>query len=68
MRAGEEYDYFFEVDGEFHYDFDCEYSSVEVLDVSCGVGTNGAPCSDGAPGAEAMNLMNLSAGSIIIAN
>ena len=61
MRAGEEYDYFFEVDGELRYDFDGEYSSVEVLDASysCGgMGTNGAPCNDGAPVAE----MNLSDG------
>ena len=34
MRSGEEFDYFYEVDGELRYDFDCDYSSVEVLDVS----------------------------------
>ena len=30
MRAGEAYDYFFEVDGERLYDFNCESDDVEV--------------------------------------
>ena len=34
MKSGEEYDYFFEVDGELRYDYGCEYSSVEVSDAS----------------------------------
>ena len=32
MRAGEDFDYFFEVDGERRYDFECEFNSIEVLD------------------------------------
>ena len=39
MRAGETYDYYFEVDGERHYDFDCEFDSVEIVDAH----QNGAP-------------------------
>ena len=31
MQCGEEYDYFFEVDGELRYDYYCEYRSVEVV-------------------------------------
>ena len=34
MRAGEDYDYFYEVDGERRYDFDCDFSSVEVREAS----------------------------------
>ena len=43
MRAGEEYDYFFDVDGELRYDFDCEYSSVELLEVASGTSSYGSP-------------------------
>ena len=34
MRAGEDYEYVFEVDGEHRYDFDCEFSNVEVRDTT----------------------------------
>jgi len=34
MRAGEDYDYFFEMDGERRYDFDCDFGSVEVRETS----------------------------------
>ena len=34
MRAGEDYMYLFEVDGEHRYDFDCEFSNVEVRDTT----------------------------------
>ena len=65
MRAGEEYDYFFEVDGELRYDFDCDYSSVEVLEEEAtGMGTYGVPYSCGAP----MKAMTLFTGQMIIAN
>lgn len=32
MRAGQDYDFFFEVDGEIRYDFECESGSVEVAE------------------------------------
>ena len=34
MRAGENFEYLFEVDGEHRYDFDCEFSNVEVRDTT----------------------------------
>ena len=34
MRAGEDYDYFFEVDGACRYDFECDFASVEVREMS----------------------------------
>ena len=47
MRTGEEYDYFFEVDGKRRYDFDCDYSSVEIVEAKvasqAGAGTFGVP-------------------------
>ena len=65
MRTGEEYDYFFEVDDERRYDFDCEYDSVEIIDArassQAGAGTCGVPM--GAPA-----MMALVPGQIIIAN
>lgn len=30
MRADQDYDYFYEVDGEIRYDFECEFNDVEV--------------------------------------
>jgi hypothetical protein len=30
MKANETYDYFYEVDGDRRYDFDCDFSSIEV--------------------------------------
>ena len=32
LRAGQDYDYIFDVDGERRYDFDCDFGSVEVCD------------------------------------
>ena len=32
MLAGQEYDYFFEVDGEIRYDFDCDSNQVEIAE------------------------------------
>ena len=34
MRSGESYDYFYEVDGERVYDFNCDTDDVEVREVS----------------------------------
>ena len=38
MQSGQEYDYCYEVDGEIRYDFDCEFNSVEIVDVASGKG------------------------------
>ena len=54
MQAGEEYDYFFEVDGELRYDFECDFTSVEIREAA-------------AAAAMAAN-QQLSPGQIIIAN
>ena len=34
MRTGKDYEYFYDVDGEHRYDFDCEFESVEVRQTS----------------------------------
>ena len=39
MLAGQEYDYFFEVDGEIRYDFDCDSNQVEIAEQAMGMGT-----------------------------
>ena len=66
VRAGEDYDYFFEVDGELRYDFNCDTNSVEVLDAQGGGGMGGA-------GGNGLNdntakMVTLTPGQIIIAN
>lgn len=42
MRANEEYDYFFEVDGERRYDFDCDYNGVEIVEAKLATQANAA--------------------------
>ena len=66
VRAGEDYDYFFEVDGELRYDFNCDTNSVEVLDAQGGGGMGGA----GGIGLtnDTAKMVTLTPGQIIIAN
>ena len=66
MRSGEEFDYFYELDGELRYDFDCDYSSVEVLDVSVLI-TKGKSFNLSASALKSM-IKSLKPGQIIIAN
>jgi len=63
MRAGEEYDYFFEVDGERRYDFDCDFGSVEVCQTTTTTTTTTGTTTPTNAGAAA-----LAVGTIIIAN
>ena len=62
MQCGEEYDYFFEVDGELRYDYDCECDSVEVNDTSAYMEANPSFSSSSA------GVITLTEGQIIIAN
>ena len=66
VRAGEDYDYFFEVDGELRYDFNCDTNSVEVLDAQGGSSMGGA----GGIGLtdDTAKMVTLTPGQIIIAN